>query len=333
MHRLKTALLVATIVVLAGLLWMEWSRPRLMVVPDPRRVAPLSEVSAEVNALAQQLAIYREQMDAVQRMAALIIGLSSLYAVVLAVSSYLSLQQVLDQAKDKAKQITDLGKDVKQIEQDLKESAPALVAAQKSLDGVVARLNTLLPPTDVERDEFYGAHLREEERQEILVAERLTAIFGRDTGPAVKIAEMYRGLGRFYNARCASAFRRPDDLERAYYYLLLAVERNASDFCSLNDLGNVLGRLAKQSQPRKAEFNRDCFRALLGKKTGEEAMAEEALEDLQTACKQMTARLAKTIVGDTERKDDCDLEWLTRIRPAETAELRKRAEALIAQSQ
>lgn len=251
MNRLIIACLIGVIVFLAALLWVQLDRNMVVLVPDPQRMTTAADVGAELVAIRQQATIARDQIDMLKQLATLLIGLSSLYAVALGITSYLNLQNVLEQAKQKKGEIDTLGSKVENIQKDLEKTAPAIVAAQRSIDSVTVRLQQLLPSTDVEREEFYDVHLGEEQRQEIIAMEPLATIFGRHALGPLEAARMLHGLGRFYNARHARLKRR-EDLERAYYYLLTSVALNDQDFSAHNDLGNVLDKLAAGDPKRRA---------------------------------------------------------------------------------
>jgi preprotein translocase subunit SecG len=69
---------------------------------------------------------YKVQADDLQRLVSLLVVFSSLYTLVLGVSSYLSAQGLIKQSEDNAKRIEDLRLDLEENISDLEESFPFL---------------------------------------------------------------------------------------------------------------------------------------------------------------------------------------------------------------
>lgn len=203
-----------------------------------------------------ELDAYRDQADMLQRLASLLIGLSSLYAVVLGVTSYVTAQQFVERSKESADRL-------QRKEDDFEKHYPLLAGFSESVTRIVAELTRLLPHSDDRAESL--ARMSPEQRQHIVYYESSVAYFEfLDVRPLRKeISEIYRSLGKFYGAHGASmrkeidhlrdaedtaaiVARMRDDNRRSFYrarlYLEKALQVNPENFSALNDLGYLLHR-------------------------------------------------------------------------------------------
>jgi hypothetical protein len=232
-----------------------------------------SLASADVK---DKLDAYKVQVDDLQRLVSLLIAFSSLYALVLGVSSYLSAQGLLKQSEDNAKQI-------EKLREDLEESFPFFRGMGERMNAMKDRLESLMPDSD-ERDGYYD-RLSNDDRQR-LEATELSAVswlyFLDFSGPPAEIAAgIYRNLGKYYGARHnrqrkalqaeidgasklpqADPARNIDVNERkretqsladhASFFFSRAIEKNPNDFLAFNDFAfltqDIEGDLSKSAE-------------------------------------------------------------------------------------
>lgn len=206
---------------------------------------------------------YKVQADDLQRLVSLLVAFSSLYALVLGVSSYMSAQGLLDQSKENAKRIESL-------RSDLEVSFPFFRRMGDRMKGIKDHLDKLMPDSD-ERDDYYE-RLSTADMQKLEAVEQsaVTWLYFLDfTEAADTASDIYRHLGKYYSARYnrqkiglakqveAAALlpainlernidlkQRRRDVEsladRAHFFLSNAIQTNPDNFLAYNDLAYLL---------------------------------------------------------------------------------------------
>jgi hypothetical protein len=202
---------------------------------------------------------YKIEAEDLQRLVSLLVAFSSLYALVLGVSSYISAQGLLERSRENAEQIE---RQRKQIE----ESFPFFKKMGKRMNEVKENLERLMPDSDV-RDDYYD-RLDPCERQNIEMVEQsaISWLYFLDFDDAAELAsEIFRNLGKYYSAKykrqsdalkhdieeslapqtsavasCIDAKERERRLtmlgERAGFFLKSSIEKNRKNFLAYNDL-------------------------------------------------------------------------------------------------
>jgi tetratricopeptide (TPR) repeat protein len=252
----------AVLVIVVMYWWQAWSYSTSVKDGYPHSVV------MEQKVLESTLAEYKTQVDDLQRLVSLLIGLASFYTVALGITSYFTAQHIIDRSKESANKIDDYRTEAKKIYDGLEEQYPFFVNFSANIDKGLERLKSLLP-NEEERDEFW-AKLKETDRQEILILELSMAFVQHLDSKDKGITVLYRRLGKFYSAWYANAkedagsappllpgrnVHTVADLAiRAFFYLERAVERDDRNFTALNDFGLACTDMwklpAKPGEPR-----------------------------------------------------------------------------------
>ncbi len=215
----------------------------------------LAQDRVELDAYGKQLATYEKELDTLNKLAAVLIGLGALYAIVLGVAQYQTLKDNIeraDKAIDDARERSERSaEEVKAVYTDLQKSYPMMRGLGQALDDIVSEQERLLVTTEVlEIAETYES-LAAEARFRFVSTENLLPLYDHFTGTETRLSEMFRGVGRFYMAKYAWMKRTPPapspkespELMRARYYLERALRFNAHNYACLNDLGWVSDEL------------------------------------------------------------------------------------------
>src|SRR5687768_17152123 len=127
-------------------------------------------VGLSADVVKNQLDTYRAQADILQKLVTTLIGLSSLYAIGLGISNYLTAQQFVDRMQKSAESVDALHK--RFIAQ-----YPVFRNFAQTIDDAVIELERLLPYSDA-RSEPYRK-LSPQNRQLVLFYERAVAFFSQ----------------------------------------------------------------------------------------------------------------------------------------------------------
>jgi tetratricopeptide (TPR) repeat protein len=244
---------IALLIIVGMFWWQAWSLSNKPPTEIQR------SVGSEQEALEKTLDAYKTQVDDLERLVTLLIGLSSFYALVLGVSSYLTVQPFIDRSKENAQQI-------ERYREGMEKALPAFTNFGTNVSMGIERLTSLLP-NQKERDDFWE-NLSENEKQEILFLERSLAFVEVLDWSDKRIALLYQGLGKFYSAWYMVAGTENDGKTvgvsaqnvaaqgnginaiqglavRAYFYLDRAVRRDPKNFAALNDFGVTCADMSK----------------------------------------------------------------------------------------
>jgi hypothetical protein len=205
------------------------------------------------------------QADNTQRLLALLVTFSSLYAVALGISSYVS-------AQDSAKRIEDL-------RQSIEKSFPFFTRLGERMEQLRDRLVGLMPDSD-ERVDYY-------DRLDAMVRENIETVeqsavswlyfldFSGDGKSAELAADICRHLGKYYDARwanfdselAASAgppnpsadgdLRRTQKdalANRAKFFLISATEKDPHNFLAWNDLAYFMMDIEGDTSPTAENY-------------------------------------------------------------------------------
>jgi preprotein translocase subunit SecG len=235
--------------------------------------------SADVK---DKLDAYKVQVDDLQRLVSLLIAFSSLYALVLGASAYLSSQGLLDQSKENAKKIDTL-------RSDLEKSFPFFKRMGDHLLAVAKKLEELMPDSD-ERDDYYD-RLSPTDHQELAGLEQgaIAFLYFLDfTEVSHTASDIYRQLGKYCGAafaerkkqlekELAETRKAPADPEvridvpqrrreiewlrdRARFLLYNATRTNPDSFLAFNDLAFLIQDIEGATSATAADFYRTSLR-------------------------------------------------------------------------
>jgi hypothetical protein len=231
----KLAWSLGTVVAVAGLVLavdifreaMDWER-YVVAVPQPR------DLNQQAAALREKLEAYEKSADDLKTLASFVIGLSTLYGLVLGVSAYLGVQEATKRAEESVKDLGALRKKTEDqqagYEQGLKDAHERFLAGleqakadaqrrmeselldirrefplfshmQRSILKIRFELEQLIPETDSKRDVY--KNIQPIKRVRIVHYERTVAgfdlldleYFRQDA------SRIYRMLGSFYSAK------------------------------------------------------------------------------------------------------------------------------------
>jgi hypothetical protein len=212
--------------------------------------------SADVK---DKLDSYKVQVDDLQRMVSLLVTFSSLYALVLGVTSYLSAQSLLEQSKENAKRI-------EALRTDIEKSYPFFKNMGDRMKSVNEHLEALMPDSDERGDYFERLSPADKQNLEVVEQSAVSWLYFLDfSGEREMASNIHRNLGKYYSARYqhqrdaleqeikdASQLpatnparnvdvverRRAIDLlaQRARFFLSSAMEKNPDNFLAYNDL-------------------------------------------------------------------------------------------------
>ncbi len=246
---------VATVVV-AGRFW--WQRTNR----DSAGAATPSALKDEFNA-------YSERADELEKLLTLLLGISTIYAIALALSAYQQLKDSTDKIEavsDKAdREIRELPGKIESLRRDAKnEIKQQMEEAQREIEKFVMRVETkfpLLAEMDISiraiMDQLIGLlpvidssewsdaeyrRLAHERREEILFYEKTVAAlvyFDLQRASHIRrtVSEIYHGLGNFYGLKYQWEGKQEDDKQRARFYLERAIRHDSENSGALNDRG------------------------------------------------------------------------------------------------
>lgn len=237
-------LLAANVLLLATVffqVWQEFAKPQVMFVQTARDLEPI-------------FGMYKDRVDNLQKTITALVGLSSLYSIVLGFTAYFSVQQYLAQF---GKAI----KDAKKQTEELRRQTPILRGIDQSISNTIDLIAQRLPDDDYVVVKY--AKLTDDQREELLYYERSIGFLEfLKLGPkqAKTLSNLYRKLGKLCRARyewtktpptvadpktqgvSASQASKPEDsdlhslIDRAKLYANRSLEHNPDNFGTLTDL-------------------------------------------------------------------------------------------------
>ena len=256
----------AVLVIVVMYWWQAWSYSTSVKDGYPHSVV------MEQKVLESTLAEYKTQVDDLQRLVSLLIGLASFYTLALGITSYFTAQHIIDRSKESAQDVDDYRTEAKNIYDGLEKQYPFFINFSANIDKGLERLIFLLP-NEEERDEFWEK-LKDKDRQEILFLELSMAFVQHLDLKDKRTAVLYQRLGKFYSAWYSTEkedtgsappllpgrnVNTVADLAiRAFFYLERAVERDPRNFTALNDFG--LACIDMWKLPAKSPGSRDDYR-------------------------------------------------------------------------
>jgi len=202
----------------------------------------------DVEVIKTKLDAYSQRTDNLQRLMTFLLTLTTGYAVVLGVTSFLSSRQYIEQAKDS------VGR-VEKLETGFRQQYPMLTGFDQRVSGFVRALKAELNGDD--RGDYFP-RLTPETKQWIRLSEQGIAFlqFLDTTAFAEDLSEIYRALGKFSGAEAAHAAKvlksggsKADGVLRdecrlktakAQRYYENAHRLNPRNFVAMNDLAFLL---------------------------------------------------------------------------------------------
>jgi hypothetical protein len=206
--------------------------------PEPLIIKNNQELSTFFDA-------YKERADGLQKLVTVLIGLSSLYAIVLGVTSYINAQQYVKQfdyeigkAREEVAKAVEQNKAASDETARLKTQFPTFDRIEARIARMVDRLQQLLPDTEWLQDHIND--LSTNEREEILLYERSAAfcVLLNPEGLQEKAADLFRRLCRYYRARYSVERKALLEKQR----ILSLAGRPGYFFDAQKALGNLLDR-------------------------------------------------------------------------------------------
>jgi hypothetical protein len=228
---------------------------------------------------------YKVQADDLQRLVSLLVVFSSLYALVLGVSSYLSAQGLLKQSEDNAKRIEDL-------RLALEESFPFLLGIGGRMNHMRESLDNLMPDSD-ERDDYYDRLSVADKLQLAAMEQSAVSWFYflnfSGSGSAEMASDIYRNFGKYYGARykqmnedLQSELKAATQLpindpkrnvdvnersrevkslaDRANFFLSSAIEKSPNQFLAYNDFAYLTQDIEGTGSSAAENFYRTSIR-------------------------------------------------------------------------
>ena len=216
---------------------------------------PLS-LSDQEQILKSKIESYDKHAEDLQKLISFLIGLSVLYTLALGVTSYLGLQQTLQQAQGTADKMEHLrseseqglakstaraGEKAAEVVREIRNEFPLFGYMDVSIRRITRELLRLLPFIGWS-DQLYGK-LTEQQKQEILFFEKtVSGLEFFDLRSIRKdVSKIYDGLGNFYALKYQheAPHSLPEDLERCRFYLERAKNVDEENIAPWNDIAFV----------------------------------------------------------------------------------------------
>ncbi|HXB70015.1 MAG TPA: hypothetical protein VNY05_17310 [Candidatus Acidoferrales bacterium] len=219
--------------------------------------------------------LYKERAESVQTLVTTLIGLSSLYALALGFTTFLSAQQYLQKLENNTsssttamekmdaqvrfmelrtrRQLRDIRVEAARQRRELQIQFPLFGGIDGMLSSILNELGFLSDSLMVDFDTFDDAKWRQK-RQKVMFYERAIAGYNLLNTPVYerRIVEVFSGLGRFYRKTFQKTNQR-DDLDRARFYSDIAVEKSGRRYMMLNNLAGIWleKRIAEKAEVEK----------------------------------------------------------------------------------
>lgn len=224
-----------------------------------------------LEALKEKLEAYDKRADELEKLLALLLGVSTIYAIALGFSAYQQLKDSADKLENlretaQAKidqlpaEITNIKKaaseDIQEFAAKVQSKFPLFADMDIAVRDIMDRLTHLLPVIDWSDEDY--RNLTPQLKEEILFYEKTVAAFEYFDLRRVRhiretASEIYHGLGNFYGLKYASEGKQlEEDKERSRFYLDRAIRHDPENSRALNDRGFLAANLDKPPDYQKA---------------------------------------------------------------------------------
>lgn len=195
------------------------------------------ELKSQAGDLKTQSEMLKAKEDDLKWILGFILGAAALFAVAQAGSTWFSAHSFTKQAEDGLSRM-------EKMEKDAKTSYPLFAETEARRTQALESLKRILPDEGFNWQRHFYERLPLIQRQELLAVERfLSYEIAGQNADNVGYARTLRKLAQFYFSKFiyekGRGFGYFDDLERAEYFLGLALRRIGPAFYISNDLGNV----------------------------------------------------------------------------------------------
>lgn len=232
-------------------------------------LAPPSGTTLE--ALKEKLEAYDKRADELEKLLALLLGVSTIYAIALGFSAYQQLKDSAEKLEDlrenaQAKidqlpaEITNIKKaaseEIQEFAAKVQSKFPLFADMDVAIRDIMDRLTHLLPVIDWSDEDY--RNLTPELKQEILFYEKTVAALEYFDLRRVRhirqtASEIYHGLGNFYGLKYASEDKQSEeDKDRSRFYLDRAIRHDPENSGALNDRGFLAANLDRPPDYQKA---------------------------------------------------------------------------------
>lgn len=235
--------------------------------------------STTLSELDEKLQTLDERADELEKLVTLLLGVSTIYAIALALNAY---QQMKDSKVEIRQQLKESKEEIDKFVTKVERKYPLFANMNTAFGDIMEHLMELLPAIDWSEGDYNN--LTEHQKQEILFYEKTVASFEyfnfrRSPRACKTVSEIYHGLGNFYGLKYeAEGKLRFEDKERSRFYLDRAIDYDGKNVGALNDRGFLAMSLDKPPACAKA---REVFTKSLETDEGQ----QRALYDL--ACVEM----------------------------------------------
>lgn len=289
--RVWRTLLPIGVVVFASLVlgiagWILYDSTR--AAPPAPALASTPSAQAAVEFARERLELYDRRARDLQWLLGALLATGALFTLLQGVFAFFSVQNFNAQAEAGLRNVSEAARKIdvtrealeeqfrekmSDLESELRSQFPLASRMEESLDKTLVLLESHFQDANWDEDLF--ARLGEREREEIYFHERVIAGFASLKVPKLRerLGRAFRRLGSFYTSRfLASPVRSAKeltgplagvlrqtaeaDLQRARFYLEMALERNERDFAAMNMLGYIALELLT---PRDREQARNWF--------------------------------------------------------------------------
>ena len=236
---------------------------------------------------------YQFRAEALQKLVAALVGLSSVYALALGFSTYLNAKQYVDTLKEDVQKVRKQAFKLRL----LKKQFPTFSRMEDSAGKMVKRIKEMLP--DTEAISAYYKSMTPQGHEEVLLYEKSVSFFELlDLPGNSNYLEVYLRLSKYYRAKYSSdspgRTEAPNALDRAEFYLN-RYARMGDDFIACNERAIIaytrdrltdatvfFGRSIEiQPKQQRARF----WLSLIQHRAGEYSKAEKTLTEALDAGK------------------------------------------------
>ena len=246
------------------------------------RAPTLSEVEKSTNAkekeevLNVKIDAYNKRAEDLEKLTALLTGLSVLYALALGVTSYIGLQNSLQQAKaigddlealraKAVKQLDDAESKATEVVHQIRDEFPLFGYVDANLRRITRDFLRIMPFKGWS-DQIY-ANLKPQTTEEILYYEKTAASleFFDLQSFRTEVSRIYQGLGVFYALKCQHQRKvfnldSSQEIGRSKFYLDRATKTDPENFAAWNDCAWVA--LVLDSPPSLAQAHQFSLASL-----------------------------------------------------------------------
>ena len=223
-------------------------------------VPPPPSAAASIDFVKERLELYDRRARDLQWLLAALLATGALFTLLQGVFAFFSVQNFNAQAEA----------GLHRAEEEVRRQFPIASKMEEALDEALRLLEIHFQDANWYEKLYHD--LRDDKRQEILFYEKVIAGFTSLNVPklAKRLGRSFRGLGCFYTSKFLDAGGRrlrpgdelgqwvarqaQDDLERARFYLRLAIKRNDQDFAAMNMLGYIALECLRPPDPDEARW-------------------------------------------------------------------------------